>query len=323
MSIAEALGNLIGNLIGYGISIAIIILPFYIMLKLGKAMIKAIKRSIKKRNLKVYESPREWNTDWTWDESCQLWVHQSELERQVRLERSEPTYEEWKAAREAQTKRSSDGTYHLKNVHITAAQTTIPNNNVPKPEQRTKPTFTEPKYEPPKNNYVWESVEWTPKPKTEQKPESHKPTQVQQKPEPSKQNINNGPEPPKKHSEYENAYEATPVLTQNEMRNYRTLWEAAMRRGYSVNVKTRLADIIKPRNDSKYMSHFGKIKSKHVDFVILDRDMKIKAIVELDDNSHDRKDRKERDVFVDTILQDCGFTVIHTRHITPDILDNI
>ena len=124
-------------------------------------------------------------------------------------------------------------------------------------------------------------------------------------------------------SEYHNAYEATPILTKNEYHNFKTLNEAAMRRGYMVWSKVRLADIVKPRNDSKYMSHFGKIKSKHVDFVILDQNMKIKAIIELDDKSHDRADRKARDEFVDLILQDCGYKIIHTRYITPNILDSV
>lgn len=126
-----------------------------------------------------------------------------------------------------------------------------------------------------------------------------------------------------KKSEYQNAYEATPILTKNEFYNYKTLNEAAMRKGYVVWSKVRLADIVKPRNDSQYMSHFGKIKAKHVDFVILDQNMKVKAVIELDDNSHNREDRKKRDEFVDAILKDCGYKIIHTRYITPNILDNI
>ena len=71
------------------------------------------------------------------------------------------------------------------------------------------------------------------------------------------------------------------------------------------------------------MSYLGKIKSKHVDFVICDKNMYIKAIIELDDSSHDTQKGKDRDEFVDTILRSVGYKVIHTRYITNEILDNV
>ena len=66
-----------------------------------------------------------------------------------------------------------------------------------------------------------------------------------------------------------------------------------------------------------------KIQAKHVDFVICDKDMHIKVIIELDDSSHDKKDRKERDEFVDLILQSVGYKVIHSRYIMNNILDQV
>ena len=133
------------------------------------------------------------------------------------------------------------------------------------------------------------------------------------------------PEPviEKKESAYESAYEATPLLTPNESRNYHALKAAADKKGYIINSKVRLADIVKPKSGKDYMSNFGRIKSKHVDFVVCDRNMHVKAIIELDDRSHDRADRQARDKFVDEILTATGYKIIHTRYITPDILDNI
>lgn len=69
------------------------------------------------------------------------------------------------------------------------------------------------------------------------------------------------------------------------------------------------------------MSYLGKIQSKHVDFVLCDQDLRIKAILELDDNSHNQQDRKERDLFVDEVLQSVGYRVIRTRSITEATLD--
>ena len=68
------------------------------------------------------------------------------------------------------------------------------------------------------------------------------------------------------------------------------------------------------------MSALGKIQSKHVDFVICDQNLYIKAIVELDDKSHDQPDRQERDRFVDDVLTSVGYTVIRTRAVTEDTL---
>lgn len=87
--------------------------------------------------------------------------------------------------------------------------------------------------------------------------------------------------------------------------------------------KIRLLDIIEPRSGSNYMSLLGKIQSKHVDFVICDQDLRIKAILELDDNSHNTKDRQDRDLFVDEILTSVGYKVIRTRSVTENALDLI
>ena len=81
---------------------------------------------------------------------------------------------------------------------------------------------------------------------------------------------------------------------------------------------------MEPRNDDpKYITLFYKIQAKHVDFVICDQNLYVKAILELDDNSHNQTERKKRDEFVDQILKDVGYTVIRTRSITEDTLNQI
>ena len=67
----------------------------------------------------------------------------------------------------------------------------------------------------------------------------------------------------------------------------------------------------------------NKVSSKHVDFLICDKDLHIKCIIELDDNSHNQKDRQERDTFVDQILTSVGYKIIHTRAITETTLEGI
>lgn len=200
---------------------------------------------------------------------------EKELAKQIRIDRTQPTYEEWKAA---QMNKPPTGPYHYDFIHI-------PNNE----------TITEVKII---------------------KPNKTVKTEAEKKEYPK--------EPNPQISEEANVYEARPILTKNEAMNYRTLIDAASKKGYTVNIKPRLADIATPRNKEKqYMANFRRISQKHVDFVILDSNMRIRAVIELDDSSHDTEKGKKRDAFVDTVLKDCGYKIIHTRHIWPDILDNI
>lgn len=266
------------------------------------------------------------NTSWKWNEGARMWVdatqmdqrkteagyevvkekwnqlrreeakidslrayvyltpEERELAKQIQIDRSHPSFEEWKAA---QMKKPPDGAYHYDYIHIPNNETITevkilkPNKTVSKvPEVKTRPKEPE---------------------KKEEKFESEK-----------------------KDSEQAQMYEARPILTQNEARNYRTLLEAATRKGYTVNIKPRLADIATPRNkDQQYMANFRRISQKHVDFVILDANTKVRAVIELDDSSHDTEKGKKRDAFVDTVLKDCGYKIIHTRYIWIDILDDI
>lgn len=121
---------------------------------------------------------------------------------------------------------------------------------------------------------------------------------------------------------FSEAYYAKELLTANELRAYAKLKQQADERSLVICPKVRLADIVHPREgDPNYFSHFGRIKSKHVDFVICNQLMIVLGIVELDDNSHNRRDRQQRDQLVDAILTSVGYKIIHTREITPNLLD--
>jgi len=124
--------------------------------------------------------------------------------------------------------------------------------------------------------------------------------------------------------DFAHAYQAQPLFTRNEWQNYKTLREVAEVKGYVICPKVRLLDIVRPRNgEQKYKTLLYKIQSRHVDFVICDQNMTIKAIIELDDSTNDTQKGKERDEFVDTVLRSVGYKVIHTRYINHDILDKV
>lgn len=115
------------------------------------------------------------------------------------------------------------------------------------------------------------------------------------------------------------AYQKKWMFSYNEKDAYYKLKEITGKHGYTVFAKVRLLDLVEPiKENPKYKTFLWKIQAKHVDFVLCDSKLVARAIIELDDNSHDQADRKERDKFVDTVLESCGYKVLHTRNITEE-----
>lgn len=120
--------------------------------------------------------------------------------------------------------------------------------------------------------------------------------------------------PDSKNDNAQDEYQSKNLLTKYEWKNYMGMRKFVASHGLIVCPKIRLADLVEPRNDSnksEWQSRFNRIKSKHVDFVLCDPEMHVKLIVELDDNSHSREDRQERDEFVDAVLTGAGYKIVH------------
>jgi len=104
------------------------------------------------------------------------------------------------------------------------------------------------------------------------------------------------------------------LMTPAELAFYRVLLQAVEGQ-YRVFSKVRLADIIEPipaLAGSERQSALNSIKSKHVDFVLCDPvSLSIEGIVELDDSTHERNDRRQRDAFVDQALSAAGIPIFH------------
>ena len=73
---------------------------------------------------------------------------------------------------------------------------------------------------------------------------------------------------------------------------------------YLIFAMVRLADLIYiPRGTESRQSHLNRIISKHIDFVLCDpKTVRPLLAIELDDSSHNRADRKDRDAFVNDAL---------------------
>ena len=121
---------------------------------------------------------------------------------------------------------------------------------------------------------------------------------------------------------YRGAYQAKQLLTKRELQEYLKLKQYADARDWLICPKVRLFDLIEPeKGKGDRQTLINKIQSKHVDFVLVDQEMKLIGVMELDDSTHDRADRKQRDSFVRDALEGAGITMIQTRSITPETLD--
>jgi hypothetical protein len=83
---------------------------------------------------------------------------------------------------------------------------------------------------------------------------------------------------------------------------------------YAVCPKVALRDLVFVAQPQRNMAYVNKVQGKHVDFVLCDPyTMRPVAAVELDDSSHSRADRRERDEFVNRALEAAGLPVIRQR----------
>jgi hypothetical protein len=88
------------------------------------------------------------------------------------------------------------------------------------------------------------------------------------------------------------------ILTKAEIYFFKSLREAIPEQ-FAIAPKVRMADIITCTDANWARGYGAKISSKHIDFVLYDREtFEIKLAIELDDKSHQKSDRQKRDQFV-------------------------
>lgn len=104
------------------------------------------------------------------------------------------------------------------------------------------------------------------------------------------------------------------VFSPKEGYFYRDVRPIADKLGLIVFTKMRLADLLDlPKNTPDFTKWFNRIKAKHIDFIFVDREYHIKLLIEVDDPTHNRPDRKARDEMVDEIFRQQGLEVLHLR----------
>lgn len=85
----------------------------------------------------------------------------------------------------------------------------------------------------------------------------------------------------------------------------------------SVEAKVRLADVFDVKQGyarSRWQSAFNRISAKHVDFLLIQKtDGKPMLGIELDDRSHRKANRVERDKFVDHVFESAGLPLLRIK----------
>lgn len=107
------------------------------------------------------------------------------------------------------------------------------------------------------------------------------------------------------------------LLTKAEKEFFNVLKQATDQKNLLLFSKVRLEDLLWLPKGLDRGERFGlrnRVKSRHVDFVVCDKEnVKPLLVIELDDSSHLRLDRKVRDSFLDQILHGAGLKIVHIK----------
>ncbi|MGM9527902.1 MAG: DUF2726 domain-containing protein [Oscillospiraceae bacterium] len=123
--------------------------------------------------------------------------------------------------------------------------------------------------------------------------------------------------------DYTTGYMKKWLFTYNEKDAFLKLKTITDEIGLYLFAKVRLYDLVEPKSGiSNWKTYQYKIQAKHVDFVICDKKLVARAVIELDDASHEEAARKERDIFVDKVLQNCGYKIYRVKNIDPEAIKN-
>ena len=81
---------------------------------------------------------------------------------------------------------------------------------------------------------------------------------------------------------------------------------------HTIFAKVRMSDLLNvPKGTEGWQTHFNRIQSKHGDFVVCNADLAPVLAIELDDASHKRAERQERDDFVNDAFAAAGLPLAH------------
>ena len=101
------------------------------------------------------------------------------------------------------------------------------------------------------------------------------------------------------------------LVTKTELRFYKSLFKA-VQDDFEIFAMVRIADLLRVESGAKnYRKWLNKILAKHIDFVLCDPgSLEPIVCIELDDPSHQRADRVERDIFVNHAFESANLPLL-------------
>lgn len=103
-------------------------------------------------------------------------------------------------------------------------------------------------------------------------------------------------------------YYAKRPLSQPEQVLYFRLVQALPER--IILAQVQLSRMLGVKKGNKYQAWLNRINRMSVDFVICNKDYSVVAVIELDDKSHQRDDRRAADAKKDRALTSAGITIV-------------
>ena len=104
------------------------------------------------------------------------------------------------------------------------------------------------------------------------------------------------------------------IITLNELKFYNVLLEIAKELDLILFAQVSLYNIIKMQDDLDFRTEtifFNKIAAKTIDFVLVDKtNCRIKLCIELDDSTHRKKKRIQRDEFINDLFKNLDINLL-------------
>jgi hypothetical protein len=108
------------------------------------------------------------------------------------------------------------------------------------------------------------------------------------------------------------------LLTRTETNSYWKIQPFVRSMGLELMAQVRIADVVsveggtKSKKGKRWWNAFKQISSKHVDFVVVNarEGFKIVCAIEIDDSSHNKKDRVIRDKFINNVFHAAGVPLL-------------
>lgn len=109
----------------------------------------------------------------------------------------------------------------------------------------------------------------------------------------------------------EGTYKANKYLLSSAENDFYQYLLKVIPAGFAVMSKVRVEDIVSTVRDRNYIFGRNKIRAKHVDFLIMAQSTGIiRGVIELNDRSHLRTDRQDRDQFLESVFITCGIPIL-------------